>query len=514
MDVLLLMARLVLTAVFLVAGVAKLADLAGSRQALRDFGVPARMSGPLGVALPLGELAVAALLLPTVTAWWGALGALALLLAFIGGIAVSLTRGRRPDCHCFGQLHSSPAGWPTLARNGALAAVAAGVLWQGPDGAGASVVAWADNLTAAEGVAVGIASLALVLAAAGGWVLAHLVSQNGRLLHRLDALEAAGAGGAPSDAGASASPPPGLAVGTTAPSFSLPGLHGETVTLDALRATGKSVLLLFSDPTCGPCTSLLPDVSRWQHQHAGAMTIALLSSGGPEANRAKGTEYGLTQVLLQQDREVAQAYGAQGTPAAVLVRPDGAIGSPLALGTDAIRSLIAQVTGGGTPAPIIPLRPLSGPGGARHGTPNGHNAPSRPEPLQVGEAAPALRLPDLDGHEIDLQSYRGERVLLLFWDPGCGFCARMLDSLRAWEAIAPPDAPRVLVVSSGSVQANRDLGLRSTVVLDQGFGVGRSFGADGTPSSVLIDEEGRIASGPAAGAQAVLRQAGALSRTA
>ena len=41
MNLVLLLARLLLAAVFLVAGLAKLADLAGSRQALRDFGVPA-----------------------------------------------------------------------------------------------------------------------------------------------------------------------------------------------------------------------------------------------------------------------------------------------------------------------------------------------------------------------------------------------------------------------------------------------------------------------------------------
>ena len=36
--------------------------------------------------------------------------ALALLLAFVGGIVVNLARGTTPDCHCFGQLHSEPAG--------------------------------------------------------------------------------------------------------------------------------------------------------------------------------------------------------------------------------------------------------------------------------------------------------------------------------------------------------------------------------------------------------------------
>ena len=114
MSVVVLLARLVLAVVFLVAGIAKLADLAGSRQALRDFGVPAKLSTPFGVLLPLAELAVAVALLPAASAWWGALGALALLLVFVAGISYALLRGRTPECHCFGQLHSAPVGLPTL----------------------------------------------------------------------------------------------------------------------------------------------------------------------------------------------------------------------------------------------------------------------------------------------------------------------------------------------------------------------------------------------------------------
>src|SRR5918992_6280688 len=86
MDGVVLLGRLVLAAVFVVAGLAKLADRAGSRQALRDFGVPAVLVTPLGTLLPLAELAVAGALIPTLSAWWGALGALALLL-FVAGIS-------------------------------------------------------------------------------------------------------------------------------------------------------------------------------------------------------------------------------------------------------------------------------------------------------------------------------------------------------------------------------------------------------------------------------------------
>jgi len=45
MSLLLLFARLLLCALFLVAGLAKLADLAGSRQAMRDFGAEVRQHG-------------------------------------------------------------------------------------------------------------------------------------------------------------------------------------------------------------------------------------------------------------------------------------------------------------------------------------------------------------------------------------------------------------------------------------------------------------------------------------
>src|SRR5829696_5215054 len=138
MEIALLVVRILLAGVFLVAGLAKLTDRAGSRQGLVDFGVPAALASPLGILLPLAELAVAAALIPTAAAWWGAIGALALLLLFVLGIAVNLARGRKPDCRCFGQLHSAPAGWSTLSRNGALGAVAGLIVWQGREGIGPS----------------------------------------------------------------------------------------------------------------------------------------------------------------------------------------------------------------------------------------------------------------------------------------------------------------------------------------------------------------------------------------
>lgn len=164
------------------------------------------------------------------------------------------------------------------------------------------------------------------------------------------------------------------------------------------------------------------------------------------------------------------------------------------------------------PASTVPLHPVPGNGGATNGNSGETGRAPAPTPRhlasRIGEPVPALRLPDLDGNEVDLSSFKGEPSLVLFWNPGCRFCARMVDDLKAWEAARRLDAPRLRVISIGSVEANREMSLGSTILLDQGFSAGRSFGVSGTPSAVLVDENGKIASDVAIGASAVLALAG------
>jgi hypothetical protein len=273
MEVVLLLARLLLAVVFIISGLAKLADLEGSRQAMVDFGLPAPFARFGGRMLPLLELVLALALLPTVSAWWGALGILVLLAVFVTGISFNLARGRKPDCHCFGQLSSKPIGWTTLVRNGLLMAVAGFILWQGPDQVGPSAIGWLGELTTAERVGLVGAIIAFALLGAMLWFMTQLLAQNGRMLLRLEALEARLADPdrpiAPPAASAPSTAPvmQGLAVGSRAPAFSLAGLHGEVITLDALRAPGKRIMLIFSDPQCGPCNTLLPDIGRWQREY-------------------------------------------------------------------------------------------------------------------------------------------------------------------------------------------------------------------------------------------------------
>ena len=88
---------------------------------------------------------------------------------------------------------------------------------------------------------------------------------------------------------------------------------------------------------------------------------------------AKAAEHGIEPVLVQAQREVAESYGANGTPMAVVIGPDGRIRSPTVAGAEAIGRLVAQAT-----APALSVMHVPSGNGHRPGA----------------EAAPAPRVAD------------------------------------------------------------------------------------------------------------------------
>ncbi len=58
------------------------------------------------------------------------------------------------------------------------------------------------------------------------------------------------------------------------------------------------------------------------------------------------------------------------------------------------------------------------------------------------------------------------------------------------------------------------MGLSSIVLLDQSFSIGPRFGVSGTPSAILLDADGRLASPVVVGAHSVLELAGGGGGTA
>jgi peroxiredoxin/uncharacterized membrane protein YphA (DoxX/SURF4 family) len=325
MDSLLLALSLLLAGVFATAGVAKLLDLAGSRRALEDFGVPARFARPGGLLLPLAEIAIAVALVFPASARWGALAAAVLLAVFVLAIGNAMAHGRAPDCHCFGQVHSEPAGWSTLARNGLLMAMAALVAAAGPAPA---VDDWVAARSVVELVLVGAALVAAGVAAYKLRAWSKRRAERRRvqgIIARWEAPER----------------PAGLPVGSVAPAFSVRDTHGETLTLETLRARGRPVALVFVNPSCPPCKELLAQIGEWQEALAPRLTIAILSDGTAEANRHLWETHHINDFLLQEKyAQVLNLYKAEATPAAVVVDPDGTIGSPTAGGPLAIEELI------------------------------------------------------------------------------------------------------------------------------------------------------------------------------
>ncbi|WP_322749831.1 MULTISPECIES: TlpA disulfide reductase family protein [unclassified Frankia] len=109
-------------------------------------------------------------------------------------------------------------------------------------------------------------------------------------------------------------------------------------------------------------------------------------------------------------------------------------------------------------------------------------------------------MPGSNGHPVSLGDFRGTEVLLLFWNPGCGFCREILDELKDWDAALPHDGPTLLVISTGDDDENRALRLRSPVLRDEGFTLGPTFGVHGTPMAVQVAADGTITSDVTSGA--------------
>lgn len=323
------LSQLALAAAFTVAAVAKLADLPGTRGAAESFGVPRRLSPAVAVLLPVVELTIAATLLPAATARWGALAAMALLLVFSAAIVRVLGRGATVDCNCFGGLTQTEVGRGTLIRNLALGLLAAFVA-VGVESVGA--FGWVTAPAPGDRLAIVLLVGAVLGLACFSW---QLLRQNGRLLLRLDAVEAAGEPPRAGDGKAAAS----LAIGTVAPAFSGRDLDGEPVSLESLLTQGRPVALFFTDPGCGACELVLDAVADAQRDRMEDLTVAVLSTGATDRIEEKAARFGLDRVV-PQDESVLDRYGVIGFPAIVLVDERGRVARPAALGVEEVREVV------------------------------------------------------------------------------------------------------------------------------------------------------------------------------
>lgn len=207
-----------------------------------------------------------------------------------------------------------------------------------------------------------VSIVSLLVAAFACWLAYELLRQSGRIVVRLEAVErcledfqAATVSPEPTRAAAatlgtshrgtlslahSRIKRNGLAAGTPAPLFTLPVVGGGELALHELR--GRRALLVFSDPDCGPCDVLAPQLEQF-HRRTREVTVVMVSRGTVEANRHKVRRHRLTfPVVLQRHWEISRLYGMFATPIAYLIDEDGVISTSVAVGPGPILDLLAR----------------------------------------------------------------------------------------------------------------------------------------------------------------------------
>ncbi len=341
-----------------------------------------------------------------------------------------------------------------------------------------------------------------ILIAIGTWLAYQILSQNGRILLRLEAIEKqiiAGADAERQEVGR-------LTIGAAAPDFELPDLTGVRHKLSEFR--GQNVLLIFFNPQCGYCTKMAADLAALPAEGGDQRIVTIVvTTGDAEENRRLVEHYGVRcLVLLQEQMEIATQYRAHGTPMGYRIDGAGRIASELAVGAEPLLRLAIA------PAHDQIEPGAAATGSAQHANDNGSLARSRlnRSGLKAGTRAPDFSLPTIDEGELSLADFRGVPVLLVFSDPQCGPCDELAPQLQEVHLRQPE--LQVLVVSRRDVEANRTkataLGLTFPIVLQKQWEVSLKYAMFATPIGYLVDERGILASDVAIGVGPILALAG------
>lgn len=479
MEIFLLILRFALAAVFGIAGIAKLFDPAGSEKAFGDFGLPKFLAKPMVYLLPAVELAIAGMLLFITTSWFGAIGAAGLFVIFTTGMLYQMAKGNAPDCHCFGQIHSEPVGVTSVLRNAVFLILAAFIVLQGRTAQGLSLVNSDQDIMQ---FVIGIAVLVLLFTAV--LFLKKISEQQTQIMRRIELMELVARDGGEVERDEAGHPNEGLPIGAIVPNFELPDLNGETVSVESLRSERLPVLFLFVSPTCNPCKALLPEFDLWQKELAGKINFVFISNGDASENREKFDGDAAKVMLLQKDREITNLLKAKWTPTALLMDADGRVASHPAAGDTAIRELVGKLL---------------------ENEPTGEfsyfaNSNGNSRLIKIGENIPEVSVADVSGKPIRTDYFKGKPTLVTFWSTTCPFCVNMLEDLKTWDSTKGKDEPNLIVFSDGDQDALKDMGLISPVVFDEGHKTASGFGMFGTPSAVLINEDGKFVTETAIGA--------------
>ncbi|MEI6715539.1 MAG: TlpA disulfide reductase family protein [Verrucomicrobiota bacterium] len=115
----------------------------------------------------------------------------------------------------------------------------------------------------------------------------------------------------------------------------------------------------------------------------------------------------------------------------------------------------------------------------------------------LGKPAKLFQLPRLDGSPFDLEVDRGKVIILDFWATWCGPCVKAMPELMETLSFFPKDQIHLVGVNEGEApegvqQFLKQRGWNLDVVLDASQEVGKQFGLEGIPHTVIIGPDGKI----------------------
>ena len=120
--------------------------------------------------------------------------------------------------------------------------------------------------------------------------------------------------------------PKPLELGQVAPTFTLPDLAGEQVSLDEAR--GKVIFVMFWASWCHPCMKEMPEVqATFEHYKSQGFQVVAVNFGESTATaQATADRFGLTfPVLMDRRGNVAAEYRVLGLPLSFFVDSEGIV---------------------------------------------------------------------------------------------------------------------------------------------------------------------------------------------
>lgn len=152
-----------------------------------------------------------------------------------------------------------------------------------------------------------------------------------------------------------------------------------------------------------------------------------------------------------------------------------------------------------TPAPAQPTEPAA--------TAPAATAPAPAPDAEgiVGKPAPDFTLPDLDGKEVSLASFKGKTVVLEWFNPGCPYVKNshtvgsLVDTAKkhtangvVWLAINSNAPGKQGHEPADNAAAAANWGLEHPILRDVDGKVGKAYGATNTPHMFVIDKDGTV----------------------